>query len=196
HATWQHFHYFPSALVGSGLLTMSKYPITDAHFHKFRMQGKPEDILHGDYYAGKGVGLTRIDTPQGLIDVYNCHTHAQYNPDNDNEYALYTETNLYEVARFIDSHSGASPVILCGDLNTRPNQEGYKIITQLGALVDTFHELHIQHPITSAKDNPYTQSDNQCLDYVLVRNASVQSIDLVMTENLSGDILAYSDHYG
>src|SRR5690606_11224595 len=72
HATWQHFHYFPSALVGSGLLTMSKYPITDAHFHKFRMQGKPEDILHGDYYAGKGVGLTRIDTPQGLIDVYNC----------------------------------------------------------------------------------------------------------------------------
>src|SRR5690606_26513699 len=91
---------------------------------------------------------------------------------------------------------GASPVILCGDLNTRPNQEGYKIITQLGALVDTFHELHIQHPITSAKDNPYTQSDNQCLDYVLVRNASVQSIDLVMTENLSGDILAYSDHYG
>lgn len=193
---WQYHHYFPSALVGSGLLTMSKFPIIDVHFHKYQMQGKPDDILHGDYYAGKGIGLTRIDTPDAMIDVYNSHTHAQYDSDNNNEYAAYTETNLYEVARFIDSHSGASPVILCGDLNTRPDQAGYRIITRLGSLVDGYYHLNAKHPITLSNDNPYTESIDQCLDYVLLRNIGIDSIDLVMTEKLSGEALAYSDHYG
>lgn len=193
---WEHYHYFPSSLVGSGLLTMSKYPIMDAHFHKFRMQGKPDDLLHGDYYAGKGIGLTRINTIDGMIDVYNCHTHAQYDPDNDNEYAVYTETNLYEVARFIDSNSGASPVVLGGDLNTRPDQAGYRIVSQLGSLVDSYYYLHSHYPSTLSNDNPYTDSMNQCLDYVLVRNIGVDNISIVMNEPLTGDILAYSDHYG
>lgn len=194
--TWRHYHYFPSSLVGSGLLTMSKYPIIDAHFHKFRMQGKPDDLLHGDYYAGKGIGLTRISSPDGMVDVYNCHTHAQYDPDNDNEYAVYTETNLYEVTRFIDSNSGASPVVLCGDLNTRPDQAGYRIVTQLGALVDSYVYLNKRYPITLSNKNPYTDSINQCLDYILVRNISVGSVSIVMNEHLTGDVLAYSDHYG
>lgn len=194
--SWQHFHYFPSALIGSGLLTMSKYLIIDSNFHNFQMQGKPDDILHGDYYAGKGVGLTRIDTPNGLLDIYNSHTHAQYEINNDNEYAVYTDTNLYEVARFIDSHSGANPVILCGDLNARPDQAGYEIITKLGALVDLYYHLNEVHPTTLSNLNPYTNSDDQCLDYVLVRNVGVEKVELVMTENLSGDILAFSDHYG
>lgn len=194
---WRHHHYFPSAIIGSGLLTMSKYPIVDAVFYKFRMQGKPEDLMRGDYYAGKGIGLTRIDTPDGTIDVYNCHPHAQYEPDNDNEYAAYTETSLYEAARFIDSQSGASPVVLCGDLNTRPDQAGYCIITQLGSLVDTDLHINQSHEITFSADNPYSESDNQCLDYIFARNLGVDSIELVMNERLLGsEALAYSDHYG
>src|SRR5688500_12922252 len=47
-------HHFSSGLVGSGLLTLSKYPIVDAAFHRFRMGGKPLRLEHGDYYAGKG----------------------------------------------------------------------------------------------------------------------------------------------
>ncbi|MEM9950956.1 MAG: endonuclease/exonuclease/phosphatase family protein [Chloroflexota bacterium] len=194
---WTHFHYFPSGLVGSGLLTMSKYPIVDTAFYKFRMQGKPEDIKRGDYYAGKGVGLTRIDTPEGVVDVYNCHTHAQYDPDNDNEYAVYNETNLYDVVRFVDSHSGASPVILCGDLNTRPDQIGYEIVTQLGSLVDVAYHVKGTHPITFDSRNPYVQSDDQCLDYVLVRHVAVESVAVAMDEFLIGGVAqAFSDHYG
>ncbi len=193
---WCYTHHFSSALLGSGLLTMSKYPIVDAMFQSFRMRGKPEDIMRGDYYAGKGIGLTRINTPDGVIDVYNCHTHAQYDPDNNNEYAAYTETNLYDAARFIDSYSGASPVILGGDLNTRPDQAGYRIISQLGALVDIAYHLHSEHPITFSADNPYSESDNQCLDYLMARNIGMTSIEVVMTARLSDDALAYSDHYG
>lgn len=194
---WQHYHYYPSAWVGSGLLTFSKYPIVDTAFFKFRMQGKPEDVMRGDYYAGKGIGLARIDTPHGIVDVYNCHTHAQYDPDNDNEYAVYSETNLYDASRFIDSYSGASPVILCGDLNTRPDQIGYDIITQLGHLVDTAYHLNGTYPITFDSNNPYSRSVDQCLDYILVRNVAVEAIGVTMDEGLHDGIAPrYSDHYG
>ncbi|MEL6525204.1 MAG: endonuclease/exonuclease/phosphatase family protein, partial [Chloroflexota bacterium] len=65
-----HQHYFPSGLVGSGLLTVSAYPIVNTAFQAFSMQGKPEDITRGDYYARKGIALTRLDTPDGILDVY------------------------------------------------------------------------------------------------------------------------------
>lgn len=193
---WQYHHYFPSALIGSGLLTMSKFPIVETTFHKFRMSGKPEALKHGDYYAGKGIGLTRINTADGLIDVYNCHPHAQYEPHDDNDYAIYTDTNLYEAAHFIDSHSGASPVILAGDLNVRPDQSGYRIITQLGALVDAYQYQHQQHSLTFSSQNPYVESSDQCLDYIMLRNIGLSSITLTMNERLIGQALTYSDHYG
>jgi sphingomyelin phosphodiesterase 2 len=183
-------------MIGSSLLTMSRFPIVDAAFYRFRMSGKPLDIAHGDYYAGKGIGFTRINTSDGRVDVYNCHTHAQYEYQIDNEYAVYNETNLYEAARFIHANSRKCPSILCGDLNTRPEQLGYKIITKMGNLSDAYHSLHAQYPITFSVDNPYVDFPNQCLDYVLLRNAECKSIEIVMNEHFSGRAKAYSDHYG
>lgn len=193
---YPYYHFFASGIIGSGLLTMSRYPIVDAIFHRFRMGGKPDDIAHGDYYAGKGIGLTRIDSSDGVVDIYNCHTHAQYSSDISNEYAVYNETNLYEAARFIHSNSSNCPTVLCGDLNTRPDQAGYEIITKLGNLSDAFYSRHEQFPITFSNDNPYVEFPSQCLDYVLLRNAEVKTIEVVMQEHFSGVASAYSDHYG
>jgi sphingomyelin phosphodiesterase 2 len=192
---YPHYHFFASGIIGSGLLTMSCFPIIDTVFHRFRMSGKPEDITHGDYYAGKGIGLARINAVEGRVDVYNCHTHAQYEADDNNEYAVFNETNLYEAAGFIHAYSSNCPTVLCGDLNTRPEQLGYEIITKLGNLTNAFYRIHHQFPITYAADNPYVESENQCLDYVLLRNASADSVELVMQERLSGRAKAYSDHY-
>lgn len=193
---YPHYHFFASGMIGSGLLTMSGFPIVDARFYRFRMGGKPLDFKHGDYYGGKGIGLTKIDTPEGMIDVYNCHTHAQYSSNVNNDYAIYNETNLYEAARFILANSGDCPTVLCGDLNTRPEQLGYRIITELGNLSNAYFSLHGQFPITFSNDNPYIDFPNQCLDYVLLRNAKADSIEVVMNEHLSGTAKAYSDHYG
>ena len=189
-----HYHLFSSGVIGSGLLTLSRFPIIDAAFHRFRMGGKLFE--YGDYYAGKGIGLVRIQMPGGIVDVYNCHPHAQYEPEHDNEYAVYTDTNLYEAVRFINRESNDHPIVLCGDLNTRPDQSGYAIVTGLGCLLDSYFLLHDTYPITFSVDNPYVDSENQCLDYVMVQNAAPLSIELVMTERLSSEALAYSDHYG
>lgn len=195
---WQYHHYFKSALVGSGLLTLARYPIVKIAFQPYRLAGKPEKILHGDFYAGKGIGLTRLDTPQGLLDVYNMHTHAQYDYKNhDNEYAVFNETNCYDAAKFIwEQSSHEYPVLIGGDINTSPDQRGYAILTELGQLGDAYPAIHSKHDVTFAADNPYNQHDNQTLDYLMGRKVVVHDIQLVMTEQLSGDALAYSDHHG
>lgn len=192
---WPYHHHFASGILGSGLMTFSRYPIVDVAFLKFRLGGKPERLKQGDFYAGKGIGLTRIKTPDAIFDVYNCHTHAQYEPEHGNEYAVYTDSNLYEAARFINARSSDRPAILCGDLNARPDQSGYRLITQLGQLTDAYLGLHGEHPTTFSAANPYVSHDNQCLDYVLLRHAKANDITLTMTKHFIGDYLAYSDHY-
>lgn len=199
--TYPHHYYFPSAQVGSGLLTLSKFPIVDAHFHRFRMGGKIERLEQGDFYAGKGIGLTRLQTPSGIVDVYNAHAHAQYEHYDDNEYAVYTQTNLFEAARLINVLSQQNPVILCGDLNTRPRQTGYRLICQVAALDDAYVMQHDEHPITFSPANPYVESPPQCLDYILFRAGSsgkltAERCELALTERIQADgATAYADHY-
>jgi sphingomyelin phosphodiesterase 2 len=194
---WPHRHHFASSVLGSGLYTYSRYPIVDADFHRFRLTGKPERLREGDYYAGKGIGLTRIKTPDGMLDVYNCHPHAQYDENDDNEYAIFNETNLYEAARFIHTNSPENPVVVAGDLNTQPHQLGYKILLQFAGLTDAYLQANGQHEPTFARSNPYVlNTQDQTLDYVLVRGVTVNNAELTLTETIPGVIPAYSDHYG
>lgn len=193
---YPYHHDFASSLLGSGLLTLSRYPIVDAAFHRFRLGGKAERLQHGDFYVGKGIGLVRLQTPDGLLDVYNAHTHAQYDSSPDNEYAAFNETNLYEAARFVWAQSGDNPVLLCGDLNTQPHQPGYSIITQLGRLHDAYLTVHGRSDVTFSPENPYMDAlHGECLDYVLLRKLTARSIEIALTDALSGEALAYSDHY-
>jgi endonuclease/exonuclease/phosphatase family metal-dependent hydrolase len=197
---YPHYQYFSSGLLGSGLLTLSKHPIIDCYFHPFRLKGKPEKITHGDYYVAKGVGLTRIQFLDTPVDIYNTHTHAQYEMAHDNEYAVFNHTNLYEVSRFIGNQSAQNAVILCGDLNTRPDQLGYRMITHLTELTDVYHSLypHDRNGFTYHQDNPYVKEPNQRLDYVMVKNGvRPVTIAIEFTHLLAAtSARAYSDHYG
>lgn len=195
-------HIFTSGVIGSGLVTFSRYPIIDAIFQRFRLGGKPDKFRHGDYYAGKGIGLTRINSPAGIIDFYNAHTHAQYIPAPDNEYAAVNASNLYEAARFIAAYSSVRPAILCGDLNSEPHQLGYRLVTSLAEMEDPYTLLHYDKPgYTFLAANPYTCEHDQRLDYILTRNNACQrwvpsSVSLVLNEtfNRSDGMLALSDH--
>ena len=49
-----------------------------AHFHGYAVAGDPSKLTHGDYYAGKGVGHAVLQTPAGLLSVFNTHLCANY----------------------------------------------------------------------------------------------------------------------
>lgn len=199
----KHWRYFPSGWLGSGLLTLSRFEIFDSHFHRFRMGGKPERIMQGDYYGGKGIGMIRVMIDDEFVDVYNVHPHAQYERDHDNEYAVYTDSNLFEATRFINTHSATHPAIVGGDFNTRPDQSGYRLLTALANLQDVYTTLHGDYPVTFSPANPYTKSQAQCLDYIFLRDGksqvfTAQSAEITLTARLYNydAAQAYSDHYG
>jgi endonuclease/exonuclease/phosphatase family metal-dependent hydrolase len=199
---WPYSHYFASGLVGSGLMIISRYPIVDASYYRFRLTGRPERLLEADFYAGKGIGYVRLQTPVGQLDVYDTHALAQYVSDADDEYTAHRASNLYEAARFIDGQSRGNPVLFCGDLNTR-HQPGYRLVTLLGKLTDCDTTANPGDPgITYSTTNPYNNGEpSQRIDYVFVRNGAslgfnIRSARVVLKEQVSGRPKAYSDHYG
>ncbi len=47
-----HF-YYPSRLVGSGLLISSAFPLIEKSFHQFKASNPAYKVWEGDYWAGK-----------------------------------------------------------------------------------------------------------------------------------------------
>ena len=54
-------HFFDHGIIGSGTCVLSKAQILDSAFHEFSQNGYPHKILHGDWFAGKGIGICNID---------------------------------------------------------------------------------------------------------------------------------------
>lgn len=110
--------YFSSLPFGSGLLTVSRYPISKAVFRRYSKQGNPLAVQHGDWWAGKGAGLVEIDVPEfGKVRIVNTHLHAPYGSE---VYKAVRESQVAELMDFLHSaQKGGLPVFLLGDLNYR-----------------------------------------------------------------------------
>lgn len=117
-----HNHYFDKGIVGSGLFIVSKYPIISIQYIQYPLNGKPQRLSQGDWWAGKGVGYVQIQTPMGIVHLFNTHTHSNYEKVNMDEYIGH---RLDQVSRYgeyvnaitahIDDHD---LVIAMGDFNS------------------------------------------------------------------------------
>ena len=58
-----YFRRFRSSFYGSGCAVISRYPVKQAFFHTFPLQGYPEMVLHGDFFANKGAAMVRVQVP-------------------------------------------------------------------------------------------------------------------------------------
>ena len=67
-----------SGIFGSGLVTLSRWPLLESGFHLYSSQGDPLALTCGDYLAAKGYGWARLSSPSGPLDVFNTHLHANY----------------------------------------------------------------------------------------------------------------------
>lgn len=122
-----HREYYPSGLVGSGLLVLSRWPIAEAFFHRYTKQGYWYRFDQGDYWAAKGVCLARIELPGGgLLDFFNTHAQAGYGVP---EYRQVRLVQMREHAEFVNAAAtGSAPVLCAGDFNTRPGREDYQAL--------------------------------------------------------------------
>ncbi len=129
----KYYKYYRSGFLGSGLLTMSAFPIREGFFHRYKKAGNWYCLWEGDWWAGKGCALTRIELPGiGFLDFYNTHMQAGYGNEN---YRPVKEAQARELAEFINvSYHPEFPTILVGDLNTRPGDIAHENIVEIACL--------------------------------------------------------------
>jgi endonuclease/exonuclease/phosphatase family metal-dependent hydrolase len=117
-----HARYFPSGLVGSGLLLVSRYPIESDGFIRYAENGRPEAVHHGDWWAGKGLSLSTLRLPDhSLLYVGNTHMHARYRE------GLYRATQLAQAQQLIPwakrVQETNAPTLWLGDWNNKPDND-------------------------------------------------------------------------
>ncbi len=152
----QYYQYYPSRVVGSGLLISSAFPITERSFHRFNDSNPFFKVREGDWWAGKGVALARVELPGGIgfVDFFNTHAQAGYgNPD----YAIVQSNQMLELAQFVNnSHSDTTLALLVGDLNSKIGGNAYQIAVEGADLVRIMSlDSGVDH-IFAVRDADYT----------------------------------------
>ena len=178
-----HHQYYPSGVVGSGLLICSAHPIAEHGFFKFSESNPFYKIKEGDWWAGKGVALARVELADGgvLLDFYNTHAQASYgNP----AYKIIRKKQMAEVAGFINrTRTRVGPLLLVGDMNCWVGQEDFKTVVQ-GA------------------DLRRTMKIPSRIDHIFAGNDPRYAIEVLGTVAIEGEIAvkggtsALSDHRG
>jgi endonuclease/exonuclease/phosphatase family metal-dependent hydrolase len=128
---------------GAGLVTLSRYPISAAHFHRFEAQGSCMKFWEGDCLAGKGVLLVKVQIQDRSFWIANTHLIACYADNGIPEEACdQTDPNgrdreqqIIEARRMIEDRVGGEPVILGGDLNFTRKSRYYPMMTRARAAV-------------------------------------------------------------
>lgn len=179
----QYHQYYPSRAVGSGLLISSAFPIRELSFLRFTDSNPFYRVTEGDWWAGKGVALARVELPDGIgfVDVYNTHAQAGY---GNSAYEIVRKNQMTELAEFVNrSHTGNTPALLVGDMNCRVGRDDFE------AAVNGANLLRIM-TIDSGVDHIFAVSDS---DYTF------ELLDTTRIEeriHVNGKDTGLSDHSG
>jgi endonuclease/exonuclease/phosphatase family metal-dependent hydrolase len=125
---------FPGATVGNGLWILSAHPIREAWFHRYGHAGRWWRLWEGDWWAGKGIGLARVEIPEvGFVDFFDTHAQAgRGNPENE----TVRLGQMEELARFVgEARLPTAPAFVVGDFNTRPGNPDYELAVREARLV-------------------------------------------------------------
>ncbi|KAK9868659.1 hypothetical protein WJX84_005275 [Apatococcus fuscideae] len=210
----KHGHHFIAGHFGSGLVTLSRFPLKQARFIQFTAAGDPLS-LKGDFFAGKGVGWTQLETPAGLIDTFNTHLSANYRqswqdaPDLGCRIALDGNSGvrilqMQQLATFVNgaAHPEGVAVVVAGDLNNPPDSLHMCLMQDLlPDLRDSWAVANPKDPGPTANDSQNTYSTAGAgksptrIDYVWASSAC-QVLSAEITMKAAAADLSFSDHFG
>lgn len=166
----KHHWHRPEAMGGSGLLVLSRLPIRDARFIRYRLGGLPQRIHHADYYGRKGLALLTLDTPAGPLALAVTHLHADYvDADAHDEYLGTRIAQIVELAHALLEVD--APIVATGDWNTQEGDDEYAALLGLTRLRDAAAALDARQD-TILAGHPYHP-----------KNHSSERIDMILTRD-------------
>lgn len=167
-------------ILDSGLITLSKYPVTQHSFHQFRHNRFPHTVIdRGFLYAQIQVGSKQVH-------IINTHLHPDECHYGSKTVQEYRKLQLTEILDFkAQQHADSDPWIIGGDFN-----DSNIAFTHLPEMtislsqnpVSTWHQL-----VPYASNTTEKVEDGSCIDYVISNRPQQYS---KLLENL------ISDHYG
>jgi endonuclease/exonuclease/phosphatase family metal-dependent hydrolase len=102
------------AIVGSGLATLTSFPVTAVEKEHFRKPGELQNLI-----ASKGVLLTRLDVEGVVVDVYETHMAAGAEPETVDA----RMDQAAQVAEIVARYSTPDHVVIVhGDFNMSPSR--------------------------------------------------------------------------
>ncbi len=143
---------YPAGFLGNGLVILSKYPIEESYFHRFKANNPWWKVWEGDWWAGKGIGHARVALPNGTyLDFYDVHAQAYRGNQESDDVRL---EQFKEASNFLNQSSlQNSPVLFVGDFNTQRNKPDYQYVENNSNLVrlmnidsDIDHITAMKHP--------------------------------------------------
>jgi endonuclease/exonuclease/phosphatase family metal-dependent hydrolase len=117
-----------------GLLLLSRYPLRDARFVPYALNGFPERIDHADYWGGKGFIACEIATADGAIAVAATHLHARYAARELDPYLGHRMAQVVQLSAALRSRS--LPLLAVGDFNFEERFEENAVLLGLTGLAD------------------------------------------------------------
>lgn len=182
-------------LGNGGLAIVSRFPITRTRFTRFRVQGRPEKVRHGDYYGGKGFVEAAIDVGGRSVTVFNTHLHSRHVSSAPHRYTAERIAQAVELAFAVEG--APSPGVVVGDFNMSPRGAVYEVFRALSACSDA--ALEDGNPRTTHFHRASGRRER--LDYVFIKNREadglkVEKCAIALDEELSAGlpVRRFSDH--
>ncbi|KAB7503613.1 hypothetical protein Anas_04086, partial [Armadillidium nasatum] len=203
-------HYF-----GSGTCIFSRTPIEEAKFYPYSLCGYPHKIFHGDWFAGKGLGLCKTEFEGIPILLVNSHFHAAYTGE---DYEAHRVFQAFEASQMLKETTIDHHLAIFGtDFNSGPCDIPFKIFIYNSGFTDSFTTCEkevsnlkykatnepppIGTEITSGNPrNSYTGSDSEKrIDYILYKHTEDYKVEVLLHDHpLPAKVpfkdFSYSDH--
>jgi endonuclease/exonuclease/phosphatase family metal-dependent hydrolase len=122
---------------GAGLVILSRHPVEEAVFHRFKAQGNCFKFWEGDCFGGKGLLAARLNVRGRSLWVGTTHLIACYAPkgapettcDEDDANHATRAAQILEARGVFESLVGEEPALLGGDFNFTRTSRHYPAMT-------------------------------------------------------------------
>lgn len=168
----------------------SRWRVEERRFHAFQSEGPVWRLWEGDAFGDKGVERIHFERDGFRLSLMNTHLQAQYGSHHYESVRRAQIGQLADIALALDPRV---PLILCGDLNTLPEEPLYQ--TLRASWRDLTTEFRSR---CDCGTHVPEEGVEKWLDYLLVPHPSSWAVQVEGLERIvsTEPDIPYSDHHG